>query len=133
MYLQAPGQALRGVLYLDLRTPLVEAAANLHHAAWAIDEHQRRAGLLDVHQLAFEDRRGKLRQFERVGAAHSAAHVGLLHLHQFVSGLLHQLARRLFGPQRALEVAGVVIGELHGLDARLEMEPSLLYQLAGKG
>ena len=45
------------------------------------------AGLLDVMELAFENRRRNLGQLERVGAAHAAAHIGLVHLGNFVARL----------------------------------------------
>ena len=51
-------------------------------------------GGLDVPQLALQDRGGELRQLERVGPAHAAAHVALGHLGEPVAGLLQQLPRR---------------------------------------
>ncbi len=86
-----------------------------------------------MNELAFEDGRGEFGQLQGVGAAHAAAHVGLLHLDEFVSGLLHELARSLLGAESALEVAGIVIGKSLGSDSVFEFEAALLDEGVDEG
>ena len=50
-------QQLHRMLYCHICPILVEPSPDLHDAAWAVDEHKRCAGLLDVFQLALQDRR----------------------------------------------------------------------------
>src|SRR5580658_5532926 len=71
---QLVGETMYRVLDLDVSAVFVEAAANLHDAAGTIHYHQRRAGLLDVVEFAFEDRRGDLGHLQRVRPSHTATH-----------------------------------------------------------
>jgi hypothetical protein len=100
------------MLDLDIGAVLIETSPDLHDATRAVHNHQRRSGLLDVFQLAFKDRCRDLRQLQRIGTAHAATHIAFRHFRQFIAGLLHQLAGLLVGFQCALQMVGVVIGEL---------------------
>ena len=60
----------------------VETAADLHHAAGAVDRNGVGSGFLDVFDLLGQDRRRDLRELDAVCAAEAAAYIAFLHLGQ---------------------------------------------------
>ena len=104
------GKDLRYVLDANVRSLLVEAALNLHHAGGAADSDNFSAAVLDVIHFVFEDRHGNFRVLDTESAGHAAALVAVFHFYKFVvfSGV-QKLALLFVDSQTTAHVARIVV------------------------